>query len=849
MTATTVLGISSFAGVAAIPFPVDPDDPVVSQQWANPLVRSEDRSTEVELEITALPTGTVSAGETLQAQIRISNGSDFTLSGVTLSVQRQQAAADTATARTALAAAPGSFPYYGRSLTLEDTIGPGESVDMDLPVATGAEGLAIPVPGVYPTRIALSAVVGGVETHMDSQRFLLPVDGGQAAGGQAADPGSTPTPTTMLYPISAPTDVLGGETGEAPESPALILRSDSLAAQLREGGRLNELVDAWTTAPPTARAASCLAVDPELLSVVTRMAGGYSVSEQRVSGVKQNQRLRDLWTASAQPEEGADGTGAEDAAAFLAKLRTAASGSCTVALPWANTDLNAVSSTGNQWLMREALQRGTSVIEEVLGVSATKNVVIPGGGYVTELTAKNLGWADIEVPGSPENAWESQSGPTEDSPSGVNSLDDPAIAPGRTEAPEPPTPVSVLIADNTVWGAPSADRFSQLAPGIRGVSYQGSLSATLATLGQAPETVGYSNPQFRFDYSMDSPAARNMSARAAVELTVGNGDGETPVLIMPPTSLEAGDADMLLQTTSQLVDAGRARPFTLGQYLSTSTGQLDRLAATATPEGGSSAFGAPFDDPTSVTETEVLRATQQSSYTDDLTGLMTNDPAIALTRYGFTEPLRQDLLRALSMNNRRSRIHYPEAVDGADRILNGNRDILQQLRSSVALLPPGNVYTRTSSSSPLIIVAQNGLPLPAIAQIMYSGPENAQINTPGLVRVPALGSITLQMTADLPDDSQRTDLTVWLASPDRSAISDPVDITVQPRPGFSGTSGIIALIIAALAGLLVIRVFRVRRSRTRNQRAPDDTSAPRQGHGAHRARPGASQSPKPPRNN
>lgn len=210
---------------------------------------------------------------------------------------------------------------------------------------------------------------------------------------------------------------------------------------------------------------------------------------------------------------------------------------------------------------------------------------------------------------------------------------------------------------------------------------------------------------------------------------------------------------------------------------------------------------------------------------------MFNDAGIVLTRYGFTAPLRQDLLRAMTLNTRRTYTGHASATAEADRLLNENRDALQQLRSSVALLPPGNVYTRTSNSSPLIIVAQNGLPLPAAAQILYAGPENAKITTPGVIRIPARGSLTLQMTADLPDDNQRTDLTVWLASPDGATISDPVEITVQPRPNIMGTVGIVALGILVLGALLVFRVFKIRR---KNQP------------GANPGRPGsAGQAPRP----
>lgn len=824
VTATTLLGVGALIGAGesahALALPLEPSDPVVADMWTSPTARTDDQSHDVELEITGFsqPDNTaLELGGELVVDLRISNNTSDDLTQVTLLAQRREATTDNATARMALAAdGLNAYPYYATQLVLDDDIAPGDSTATTLRIptdATDAVTLAITQPGVYPVRISLSGQLDGVASHLDSQRFLLPVTGestGDAAGDAAG------TPTTVLYPLTADTDILGGETGEAPEDPPLVLRSEDLAGELADDGRLSMLIDAYLTTPATTRDATCLALDPELLSVINRMTGGYTIADQRVSSVKQNQRLRDLWTASNQPTSGNPGSGAADAAAFLEKLRIAAADGCTVALPWANTDLNAVNATGNQWLLREALQRGTSTIEEILGVTPMNNVVIPGGGYVSPSTALNLGLADT-AGGTPplEQTWEMEASISEPAvgTSDRASLDDPTITPTLTPAPAPETPVKVLVSDNAVWRTPTADRFHQLAPGITAVDYQGSLAATLATLGSAPETVGYANPDSRFDYTFDSEAARTLTGQAAIRLTVGGNDAETPVLIMPPASMEAGEATMILDTTTELIGSGEAQPFTLADYLTANGRQqadlADAVAVNGMPDATS--FGAPFDDPSTITETEILRATQQATYIDDLTGIMFNDPGIVLTRYGFTAPLRQDLLRAMTLNSRRAYTDHTAATRRADQLLTENRDALQQLRSSVALLPPGNVYTRTSNSSPLIIVAQNGLPLPSAAQILYSGPQDAVVNTPGIIRIPARGSISLQMTADLPDDNQRTDLTVWLASPDGAAISDPVEISVQPRPNIMGTLGIVALGILVLGALLVFRVFRIRR--------------------------------------
>ena len=144
------------------------------------------------------------------------------------------------------------------------------------------------------------------------------------------------------------------------------------------------------------------------------------------------------------------------------------------------------------------------------------------------------------------------------------------------------------------------------------------------------------------------------------------------------------------------------------------------------------------------------------------------------------------------------------------RRFEANSEQLQELRASVSLIPPGNVYTRSSQSSPLLIVAENSLPLPVEAHIKYEGPESASLNTPETLRVPAKGSITVSMTADLPTD-RRTDLRLWLATPDGATISQPVTIAVQTRGGMLSVYGLGGLVALLALGALAVRL-RLRRA-------------------------------------
>ena len=171
------------------------------------------------------------------------------------------------------------------------------------------------------------------------------------------------------------------------------------------------------------------------------------------------------------------------------------------------------------------------------------------------------------------------------------------------------------------------------------------------------------------------------------------------------------------------------------------------------------------------------------------------------------------------MNGRRAYAGYTDAEKRTRERLNSDRDTLAALRSSIALIPPGNVYTRTSASSPLFIVAQNGLPLPVDATILYNGPDGAKLNTPTKFRIPARGSLTLQMTADLPSDSERTDLQLFLATPHNQAISQPVEIGVQTA-GASISSWVLISLLAALFVLAVLAQFGKRR-RDRDSRRAD----------------------------
>lgn len=819
MAAATAV-VTTAGPAAALPVPTNPDNPEVAEAWANPAIRPSEGS-QVELSLVDAPLHP--PNRPFHVKLRVHNRSDETVEGLAVVPRRGPATGSVWDQRVAMVAQVSEYTVVGSRRELASALGPGDSVDVELTI--DPDELPLPAGVAYPVMFQLTDAAGAT---LDTERF-------HTAAPSTLPDGAAPAGLTALYPISADVDIVPGETGEAPEDPPLVLASEQLAEQLAPGGRLAELVDAYVTAntdPEIGRAvgtATCAALDPALIDTVERMTRGYTVAEERAPAVEEPKRLRDSW-GDQTAARGTPGTGSEDAAAWLEKVRGIAITGCTVALPWANTDVNAVVRTGDPWLMREAIERGPFVLGRVLGTSGTQNVVIPPSGYAAEDTVPALGWADHARSTIPV---EGLSGPFEravaeqeehaggaSATGGRSSLDRPELAaPAWAAAPAPETPVRVLVPASTVDRAPAEDgapeRFAQLADGITAVRYHDSLAATWATVGEEPLTAGYSNDALRYDFAKDAPRARALNAAASVQLAVQNaytweGQPEAePVLVNPPANWDADAAATLLATVAELLSTGVARPVTFGDYL-------------AVPEGApvppATRTGSPFDDPTVYADTEILAATQQASFINDLSTLLAPDSSIALTRYGFTLPLRRDILAAFAPAGRRSMEGYPDAVAQTAARLGGSRAALGELRSAVTLIPPGNVYTRTSPTSPLLIVAQNGMPLPVNTAIRYTAPDGATLHVPEQLRIPARGSVTVQMTADLPQDARATNLQLYLASPQGRAISAPVDISVR-TPSMAVRGWVLVTAGAVLLALLLLYSVGKRQRRDRPPRA------------------------------
>ncbi|MEJ2869975.1 hypothetical protein WCD74_19565 [Actinomycetospora sp. OC33-EN08] len=240
---------------------------------------------------------------------------------------------------------------------------PGEEVPVALRVPLAA--LALPGPGVFPLVVEVNGTpgTGAAPARVAALRFLLPV------AGLPGRPAAVPAPGTvsLLYPLSDRPRRLA----VTPGSPTL-LADDSLAASFAPDGRLGGLVAALTRSAPLgspAAAATCLAVDADLLETARDMSAGYQV------------------TSPTGPRPGA---GAEAAAQWLAAVRAAAPGRCVIALPYADADLLATSRGNMSDLTTSARTLGERRTAELLGVGPVPDATVPAGGLLDERSLADL---------------------------------------------------------------------------------------------------------------------------------------------------------------------------------------------------------------------------------------------------------------------------------------------------------------------------------------------------------------------------------------------------------------------------------------------------------------------------
>ncbi|WP_040814465.1 DUF6049 family protein [Nocardia concava] len=738
----------------------------------------------------------------------VTNIGDRPVDDVSVRIQRGAAVTSPSGLRSALRLDQINYDVNGEFQDVAERLTPGQRKQFSLTVAlrsgtelpSGISSVDITAPGVYPLLLNVNGQPAyGGQARLDDARFLLPVlgvPGGADAKPAAAQSGTPvadapPVATTMLWPLADRPRLVAGRPG-SPDGPAL-LTDDDLAASLAQGGRLDQLLSALESIvkPDSGRDrtlvnAICLAVDPDLLNTVSDMTRDYLV------------------LASPSDPDGPTrtGTGTHAAKAWLERLKALAHGMCVVALPFAQVDPNALAAVGDVTLADRALNAPADRVDELLSVKSLRGVAVPDAGTVDTEGATlfaHHGFTSAVLADSAVT--------TGDGRSNLTSTKTPA-APGATAtATEAGTPDVVNLADVTL--PPAAGATPPPVPtDLHGVTFDIWAATALAAIGSNPPTPPFTPDKVRYDVTVDSRAARLQDALGAIAWTALNPQPGRPrsALLVPPqqwganrdeASAVLGQLDLLLKN-----NLATPRPLTelLAQQPDPQPYGLDYLSTAA-----DEAVPAHFTEPVH----------QQAQRITELMSALVDVPQQELSPHDFLTPLRDDLIRVLTLSDRRA---GPAAADTtAQRRLDQTTKTVDNLFGSVTVLPPGGVYTLASEQSPLLLVARNDLPVAIRVRFKIDAPAETNITDIGEQQLPAKGNRSFQIPTEV-SDSRNLVIPIGLTTPDGVPLGNAVSVSVRSN----AYGQVLAIITACACALLLLLVGRRLWHRFRGQSDPAD---------------------------
>ncbi|WP_309049798.1 DUF6049 family protein [Streptomyces sp.] len=211
--------------------------------------------------------------------------------------------------------------------------------------------LGLDAAGVYQLGVSLTGQLAGqgYDRVLGIERTFLPYQ---------PEATEKKTQLTYLWPLISSSHV-SAETGtDAQQTP--IFEDDDLAAELRPGGRLDEMVSLGRDLPVT------WVIDPDLLASVDAMANGYRVKEGTTHVPGGHQALAERW---------------------LNELEKAVQGDKVVALPFADPDLASLAHRGKDvpgslGHLQSATSLAGTTVETILHVQPSTDFSWPADGAV-----------------------------------------------------------------------------------------------------------------------------------------------------------------------------------------------------------------------------------------------------------------------------------------------------------------------------------------------------------------------------------------------------------------------------------------------------------------------------------
>ena len=665
----------------------------------------------------------------------------------------------------------GEFEAVGEFVTVAAELGRGQAlgVTLSVPIRSGSQpSLGINEPGIYPLMVNVNGTPDyGEPARLDAARFLLPVTGVPSApagdvdaslAGVTAPDTTKPVGVTMLWPLAdRPRLAPGVPGGTTP----VRLMNDDLAVSLTAGGRLEALLAAaeFATSPgaidPESGVANalCLAVDPDLLVTVNAMTGGYVVVDGPGGGATGNGQA-----ATVRP-----GDGQAAAAAWLERLRGLSRRMCVVATPFAQADLGALHRVGDPRLSTAATTTGADIVDRILGITSTRGATILGDG---PLSAPALELLDGQ-------------GPT------------------------------VAIAPAPTGGAPFTPDLTarRLSPEVVLAPFDSAVGGALAGIGTDPGVPTYLDSALSVPVDHDSPAARRHDAVAAMLWRTLQPDVEPRTqILLPPLkwSPQADDARAILTTLANAVRAGLASPRPLDAVIRESA-----AAESVEPD-------LPTEVPGGFDPDVVAAIGAETGRLWDLTAALTTDARTGLTGPGYTAPLREDMLRALSQ------IEPPETRnDTARQRLAAVGATIGDLFGAVTIVSPGDSYTLAAERSALPLALRNDLAVPIRVRLQVDAPPGMTVTDIGVQELPP-GYLPLRIPVEV-RVTQRVAVDVTLRTADGLPLGDPVRMSVHAN----AYGKVLTAITGVGLGVLALLVGRRLYHRFRGQPDPADVGRPR----------------------
>ncbi|MDT4985950.1 MAG: hypothetical protein QOI74_44 [Micromonosporaceae bacterium] len=594
--------------------------------------------------------------------------------------------------------------------------------------------LGIEQPGVYPVMVNVNGTPDyGEPARLDDARFLLPVLG--VPPDPATDSSDTvtavvppdttkPMSLTLLWPIAdRPRLAAGAPGGTTP----VRLIDDDLATSLAAGGRLDTLLSAieFATSPQVdqegrVRLATCLAVDPDLLVTVNAMTGGYVVNDGPDAG-------------PATPTH--PGAGQDAAVAWLGRLKTLAQRMCVAPTTYAQADLDALNRVGDPGLSAIATNAAGDIVDQILGIASVRGASLVGDGPLTGpavqlLSAQGetvaIGAANLVAPGS------------------VSDGNDHTVPPATAEV----SPV-------------------RYTPRLVGAPFDPAVGAALAGMGTEPMSPSYLDPALDIPLQHDSAVARRQDALGALLWRGLRPDAEprTQIVLPPLTwSPQPDDAQAILTTVASSINAGLALPRPLTTVIAEGNAVAPQPLAPL-PAGQGAPRGR-FDD------AAVSGIASATGRLWGLTAALTTDARTGLTGFQYTAPLREDLLRALSLSV------PPDARNGlAQQRLTTVGHTVDDLFNAVTIVNPGGSYTLATEHSPLPLALRNGLPVPIRVRLEVDAPPGMSVTDMGEIELPP-GYLPLRVPIEV-HFTQRVAVDVALRTADGLPLGEPVRLSVH----------------------------------------------------------------------